>query len=346
MWYLVFILEMLMNLLCQISRPATINCHYFKPSITLFKSPEVDFKDRESRFSRIIDKNNHGGWFMESKRKLLLVLATLSPVFATAILVLKDFRKQTRTETCNGQSYSHEKSIVQKLVKERIDAIKAGENLPLLLPVEYIFTTGDKHDASSYLSYLRSIMRSNDDGESIIQTANSKVSYVTDHSHAKQDFLTGKMKYFSVVEVKEFNSSNPSETYSRFKQKNHFSDLDSWNIFKAHASSGLKELTEDYITHYESTGELAMANIILADLRNPIAPHHQGIPFTKMLKKRNEMIATFSKERHVQGYDFKPYDGMPQIIKRFNCETMSAQLTTSFRVTQEQELHAEHVPEL
>lgn len=281
---------------------------------------------------------------MTAKKKLLFGFALFTPLltvsyfYTQAVLV-----PRSEIKLCDEKSYKKEKLEVQRIVRERIEAIKAGENLPLLLPVEFIFTTGDRHDADSYLSYLRSIMRANDDGETIIQTSDDRLSYLTDHSIARKQFLSGSRKYFSVVEVKSLNTDEAAITYSSFKKLNKFSALDPLNIFRAHAESGLKGVRYDYVSHFELTGEIGIAQIILADIRNPIAPHIKGVPFMKLVKQRNEMMATFSRDRMVNGFSYSPYEGMPRMIERFKCESTST-ILTSFRITQGQELHAETVP--
>lgn len=257
---------------------------------------------------------------MTGKEKILIGFAFLTPLLSASYFYSEINRTPaTITQLCNASAYQTEKMEVQRLVRERIDAIKAGENLPLLLPVEFIFTTGDRQDSSSYLSHLRSIMRVNDDGETLIQTSDKSLSYLTDHRFARKEFISGRRKYFSVVEVKRIKMAFPPEN----------------------AESQFRNVLHDYVSHFELTGELNIAHLILADIRNPIAPHLKDVPFMKVLKKKDEMIETFGKDRIVDGVKYSAYEGMPKMIDRFSCETFSSILTTSFRISKGRELHAE-----
>jgi hypothetical protein len=257
---------------------------------------------------------------MTGKDKLLIGFAFLTPLLSASYFYTEIKRHPaSETRICNNSAYEQEKRDVIRLVKERIDAIKAGDNLALLLPVEFIFTTGNRDDPHSHSSHLKSILRINDDGETIIQTSDAGQSYLTDHRQARRDFLTGKRKYFSLVEVKAFTKS-PADT--------HF-----------------KHVLYDYVSHFEATGELNVADLILADIRNPIAPSLKNVPFIKILKQKNEMVSIFSRDRVIAGMSYNAYEGMPRMVDRFECESILSILTTSFRMTKTRELHAEMLNE-
>ena len=253
------------------------------------------------------------------------------------------------TPADGSTSYEFEKAVVEKLVEERINEIKTGSNLPLLIPVEYVFTTGDKHDAISNLAYKRSILRKDHSGETIVQTAGSTI-YVTDHNKARTDFINGKMKYFSVVEVKDVKNDY-NQVYS---EKFNIPGISTWSVYQAHTLSGLTTVASDYISHFTTTGLLPVANIFIADIRNQTVPALADKPFMyddvstvgrnnevvrylkdtfnlkQILKHRNEVIAAFSEDRTVESFSYKGYEGLPRLVHRLTCESKSARLTTSY----------------
>lgn len=250
-------------------------------------------------------------------------------------------------------TYDFEKAVVEKMVEDRIAEIESGEDLPLLIPVEFQFTTGDKHDWLSYMAYNKSILRSDSDGESIIQTKNHDVAYQVSHEKAREDFISGKMKYFSFVEVKQKLSQSYGTTYGNYKTKWKLTGLNTWQLLQSHLLSGLPTVNGDYIQHVKATGTLPYSSLNLADIRSPIVPelsdiqlmqddvaivgrNKEVIRFLKdtfnlsaIVKNKQRINLAFSTDRLVSGFQYRGYNGMAQVLDRLNSETKSARLTTS-----------------
>jgi hypothetical protein len=245
-----------------------------------------------------------------------------------------------------SNSREFEMAVVKKIVEDRIKAIKAGQQLPLLIPVEFTFSTGDKHDKISYMAYRRSILRNDHDGISYLPTG--KHTYVVEHDVARSHFIDGRFKYYSFVEVKSI-VANGESAFRNFVKGQPF---DAWIAYNMHLeASGLKNI-QDYVGNYDKTKELPMGRLFLADVRDQIVPNSNKVgtmyedvavggrnsEVTRRLKdifnmkniygNNNILTHAYSIDRTITDQKFTGtyagYAGMPQLMHKMNCDVGSS----------------------
>jgi hypothetical protein len=243
-------------------------------------------------------------------------------------------------------SRDFELAVVKKIVEDRIKAIKAGQQLPLLIPVEFTFSTGDKHDKISYMAYRRSILRNDSDGISYLPTAAK--TYVVEHDVARSHFVSGRFKYFSYVEVKSTEASG-APAFNNFIKGQPF---DGWSAYSMHlVASGFNKI-QDYMDNYNTKKELAIGRLFLADIRDDIVPISTPVgtmyddvavggrnsEVTRRLKDIFNMKNIYSNSHllthaysvdrkiNVKGFNgsYTGYTGMPQLIHKMNCDIGSS----------------------
>lgn len=251
-------------------------------------------------------------------------------------------------------SRDFELKVVRKIVEKRINAIKAGEQLPLLIPVEYTYSTGDKHDPISYMAYRRSILRNDSNGTSYLTTGSQ--TYEVEHDNARSHFLEGRFKHFSFVEVKSVRP-NGQEAFANFVKD---TALNPWVAYNLHLEgSGLKDI-QDYMANYDAKKELPYGRLYLADIRDEILPlttpvgsiyadvsvNGRNSEVTRRIKDIFKMKNIFQNSHllthayaldrtlNVQGYGatYAGYAGMPQLLHKLTCDSgattaISAQYT-------------------
>ncbi len=250
-------------------------------------------------------------------------------------------------------AYEIEKKYVQRLAVERLKKINEGENLPLIVPVEYSLSTGDKHDKISYMAYVRSILREDHSGKGYLETSNK--TYKVDTVTAKSEFLEGKMQYFSIVTVDTKVKSN-YRNYTSFASGNPFS---AWNAYNMHKTgSGLRAVSDiaEYATANPSE-EFPIGKIYLADLRTEILSTNNDIEIMysdvasvgrnkdveRRLKDIFNLKSIFRKRQKISGYlssertvknksytaTYKAYEGIPQVLQRMNCDVGNSRVISA-----------------
>lgn len=269
---------------------------------------------------------------------------------ALANIILED----DATEYADMYSaYEIEKKYVQRIAFKRLEKIKAGKDLPLIVPVEYSLSTGDKHDKISYMAYDRSILRSDYGGTSYLETSNK--TYTVDGSSAKSDFLKGKMQYFSFVEVKNSKVSK-YRNYSSYASGKPFS---AWNAYNLHKTgSGLSNISD--IQQYASNNpneEFPIGKVYLADLRSEILSTNNDIGIMypdvasvgrnndveRRLKDIFDLKSIFRNRQQISGYlstnrtvknkkytaSYRAYEGVAQVLQRMNCDVGNSRVISA-----------------
>lgn len=249
-------------------------------------------------------------------------------------------------------SREFELAVVKKIVEDRIKEIKAGKNLPLLIPVEFTFSTGDKHDKISYMAYRRSILRNDTDGVSYLPTA--KHTYVVEHENARSHFIDGRFKYYSFVEVKSIAPKGDA-VFADFVKGQPFSDK--WAAYNMHLLGGGLSGIQGYVDHYDAKKELPVGRLFLADIRDDILPISKAIgsmhadtgskgrnsEVTRRLKdifnmknifQNSELLThAFAVDRtqNIKGFSasYTGYAGMPQLIHKMNCDVGSSSVISA-----------------
>lgn len=249
-------------------------------------------------------------------------------------------------------TYDIEKAYVQKLALERMLEIKNGKNLPVLIPVEYSLSTGDKHDHISYMAYKRSILREDYEGESLIETSNR--TYVVNGERAKKEFLVGKMQYFSVVEVKGVKASSHAN-YADFSQGQPFSSWHAYNMHKI--GSGLSTISDYKEILDKKQKDVPVARLYIADVRQDILPIDNKIQvmypdvasvgrnnevqrrlkdifnLREIFRNRQIITASLSSKRIVtkKGFtgNYLPYQGAAQVLQRMNCDVGTSRIISA-----------------
>lgn len=245
-------------------------------------------------------------------------------------------------------SRDFELAVVKKIAEQRLQDINAGKTgpdgkpLPLLIPVEFTFSTGNKHDTTSYMAYRRSILRNDHDGVSYLQT--SKNTYIVNHEEARANFIEGKNLYYSLVKVDKVEPDY-NKAYANFVKNQKFGIWAAYNLHKV--GSGLSNI-EDYVAHYNTKKELPVGRIFLADVRDEITPtkakagimyedianFNRNAEVTRRLKdifkvknvfnNRASLTHGFSVDREVDHESFKAkytgYAGVPQLLHKMVCD--------------------------
>ena len=281
-------------------------------------------------------------------------------------------------------SYDLEKVYVKKQAMQRFEDIKNGVKgadgkvLPLLIPVEYSFSTGDKHDRNSYMAYWRSILRKDHNNISYIQPDNLAwkhkddrfLTYKVDSERAKKDYVSGKMQYFSLVEVKE-NMLARSKNFIDFSKESgaRFSYWQAWNYHNT--GSGLKGIS-NVARYMEEEGDAPIAKIYLADIRDEILPYPEKYEIIypdltseyarnsdimgrlkdifnlrTLFRNRIKITAGLSVKRDIKkkGYraTYEPYEGMAQVLQRMNCDVGESRVISARYTPLVLDLGAPHI---
>lgn len=236
---------------------------------------------------------------------------------------------------------------------ERQEALAAAANDPenQTIPVRFAISTGDKMDETAHFAHLRSILRSDDDGETLVyigphnafkyRNNHGAKHYITDHTSARDAYIKGERCFFSTIKVKQLVSG---EIRLNNSYNHNWAILHYGNKYTG-SNSRDKHLSPRLFQRIEDQATPQIIPLYVADLRDKIVPSATGtrgllndqfassasrrkeyeVPLKKLFyldhlfERRHSFLSELSFDRSVPGdsgqvYKISGYDGVPQLI--------------------------------
>lgn len=318
------------------------NCSQYEMSSTVSKSErevilEVPFEPHNPR-STIGTTSDAGDSFQ--------------PSFPYAANVGSDFVKR-----CTQERYDQERAEVLNMA--------SNDTTNTLIPVRFSISSGNVIDETSYMAYLRSILRSNDDGvtdvyvgpadKHIYRDSHAGVfHYVADHTAARDRYIKGERCFFDVIKVV---GGYNREVRLNGTYNHTWGILNYGNIYTESSNADSYELSPRLFRKIEQQSTPQIIPLYVADIReqylsftnnnytilNPdftssaVRSKEYAVKLRelffldRMFKNRDKFIEDLSISKTIEGRSYAGYDGMPQlfdnIIFGYNATVLSMQYT-------------------
>lgn len=273
------------------------------------------------------------------------------PSFPYAAQVGNDF-----VSRCTQARYEQEKAEVLNMA--------SNDTSNTLIPVRFSISSGNAIDETAYMAYVRSILRSNDDGltdvyvgpadKHIYRDSHAGVfHYVADHTEARERYIKGERCFFDVIRVV---GGHAREVRLNGTYNHTWAILNYGNIYSGQNSDSY-ELSPRLFKRIEQQSTPQIIPLYVADIREPyfsftnsnykiLNPEFSSSAvrskeyavqlrelffLDRMFKHRDQFVADLSTSKTVGGYNFAPYEGIPQlfdnIIFGYNATILSMQYT-------------------
>lgn len=276
---------------------------------------------------------------------------SFQPSFPLASSVNEEF-----VQRCDENRYNQEKADVLNRVRE--DASRT------LIPVRFSISSGNVVDETSYMAYLRSVLRSDDDGitEVYVGPSNKHVyrdshagvfHYVADHTQARENYITGERCFFDVIKIKNGYNREVrlngvyNHTWAILNYGNNYSgqneddfELSPRLFHKIEDQLApqiiplyVADIREQYFGFTNSNYTILNPEFVSSAQRTKeYAVKLRELFFLdRLFKNRDQFISDLSTPKTLGGRNYSSYEGVPQlfdnIIFGYNATVLSMQYT-------------------
>lgn len=276
---------------------------------------------------------------------------SFQPSFPYAADVGSDF-----VSRCTQARYDQEKAEVLNMA--------SNDTTNTLIPVRFSISSGNIVDETSYRAYLRSILRTNDDGvtDVYVGPANQHIyrdsqagvfHYVADHTEARARYINGDRCFFDVIRVvggynRELRLNGTYDhTWAILNYGNIYTDTNSdsyelsprlFNKIEQQSTPQIiplyvADIREQYLSFTNDSYTILNPDFTSSAVRSKeYAVQLRELFFLdRMFKNRDKFVSDLSTPQSLGGKNYSGYEGMPQlfdnIIFGYNATILSMQYT-------------------
>lgn len=276
---------------------------------------------------------------------------SFQPTFPYAATVGSDF-----VQRCDEARYNSEKAEVLMMA--------SSDRSNTLIPVRFSISTGNVVDHTSYMAYMRSILRSNDDGitEVYVGPMNQHVyrdshagvfHYVADHTDARERYIKGERCFFDVIKVVNgYNrevrfAGTYDHTWAILNYGNTYTGQNeddfelSPRLFRKIEEQSIPQIIplyvadirEQYLSFTNNNYTLLNPEFTSSAVRTKeyTVQLRELFFLDRLFKNRDKFINDLSSSKTLSGKSYAPYEGISQlfdnIIFGYNATVLSMQYT-------------------